>query len=68
MPKRNSAPTHFFVGRRELDRIRKKICDDLSQPIRVGVHVAVTRCGVELNVYALTLGESAIVLYRLLHQ
>ena len=56
---------HFLVWRREFDRIREQIGDDLDQPIGIAAHFAGFRRGIEPNPHAVTLGESAIGLNRL---
>ena len=58
----------FFTCRREFDRVREKIGNNLSKPVGIGIHFAVSRCGVESNVHAVALGESAILLNRVRYQ
>src|ERR1700682_6501794 len=58
----------FSACRREFDRIREKIGNNLSKPVGIGIHFTVSRRSVESNVHAVALGESAILLNRVRHQ
>src|ERR1700676_5754275 len=46
--------------RREFDRIREQIGNNLGKPVGIGMDVAASRRGIESNVHAVALGESAI--------
>src|SRR5688572_22481805 len=59
---------HFLSRRRELDRIREKVADDLGKPVGVSVHFAVCRFVVEPNSHAVCLGKSSASFNRLFDQ
>src|SRR6202795_3736540 len=58
----------FFTCRREFDRVREQIGNNLSKPVGIGIHFAGRRRGIEPNVHAVALGETAILLNRVRHQ
>src|SRR5665648_964391 len=59
---------HFSAPRREFDRVREEVGDDLDQPIGVGGHLENARGSVELDPHPVALGESTIGFDRLLHE
>src|SRR5260221_1298303 len=58
----------FFAPRREFDRVREEVGDDLEQPVRVATDVAGVRRGVKPYAHTAAIGEAANGIDRLLNK